>query len=58
MLTWDEAMLWQTYTMLTDPETVFHSLKSELGLVPYFTIKKKGRKVICLSKSQPIGQYR
>jgi transposase len=33
-LTWDEKMLWQTYTMLTDLEAVFRSLKSELGLHP------------------------
>lgn len=34
--TWDEATLWQTYTMLTDLEAVFRSLKSELGLRPIF----------------------
>jgi hypothetical protein len=27
---WDEATLWNTYTMLTDLEAVFRSLKSEL----------------------------
>jgi transposase len=31
---WDEATLWHTYTMLTDLEAVFRSLKSELGLRP------------------------
>lgn len=31
---WDEATLWNTYTMLTDLEAVFRSLKSELGLRP------------------------
>jgi len=31
---WDEATLWNTYTMLTDLEAVFSSLKSELGLRP------------------------
>jgi len=31
---WDEATLWKTYTMLTDLEAVFRSLKSELGLRP------------------------
>ena len=31
---WDEATLWRTYTMLTDLEAVFRSLKSELGLRP------------------------
>ena len=40
-LTWDEAMLWQTYTMLTDLEAVFRSLKSELGLRPIFHHKEE-----------------
>ncbi len=31
---WDETTLWKTYTMLTDLEAVFRSLKSELGLRP------------------------
>lgn len=31
---WDESLLWNTYTMLTDLEAVFRSLKSELGLGP------------------------
>jgi transposase len=31
---WDESTLWKTYTMLTDIEAVFRSLKSELGLRP------------------------
>jgi transposase len=31
---WDEKTLWKTYTMLTDLEAVFRSLKSELGLRP------------------------
>jgi transposase len=31
---WDEETLWNTYTMLTDLESVFRSLKSELGLRP------------------------
>lgn len=35
-LNWDEATLWQTYTMLTDLEAVFRSLKSELGLRPVY----------------------
>lgn len=34
--TWDESALWRTYTMLTDLEAVFRSLKSELGLRPVF----------------------
>jgi len=33
---WDEATLWHTYTMLTDLEAVFRSLKSELGLRPIY----------------------
>jgi transposase len=39
--TWDEAKLWQTYTMLTDLESVFRSLKSELGLRPIFHHKEE-----------------
>lgn len=31
---WTEETLWKTYTMLTDLEAVFRSLKSELGLRP------------------------
>ena len=39
---WDEATLWRTYTMLTDLEAVFRSLKSELGLRPiYHQIEKR-----------------
>lgn len=33
---WDERTLWHTYTMLTDLEAVFRSLKSELGLRPIY----------------------
>jgi len=32
--TWNEEQLWRTYIMLTDLESVFRSLKSELGLRP------------------------
>ena len=39
--TWDEARLWQTYTMLTDLEAVFRSLTSELGLRPVFHTKEE-----------------
>ena len=39
--TWDEFTLWRTYTMLTDLEAVFRSLKSELGLRPVFHQKTK-----------------
>jgi transposase len=38
--TWEAEQLWRTYTMLTDLEAVFHSLKSELGLCPVFHHKK------------------
>jgi transposase len=41
-LAWDEEKLWRTYTMLTDLESVFRSLKSELGLRPVFH-SKEGR---------------
>jgi transposase len=37
----DEAVLWRTYTMLTDLEAVFRSLKSELGMRPVFHQLKK-----------------
>jgi len=40
-LTWDETTLWQTYTMLTDLESVFRSLKSELGLRPVYHHKEE-----------------
>ena len=33
-LSWDAEKLWPTYTTLTDLESVFRSLKSELGLRP------------------------
>lgn len=33
---WDDATLWRTYTLLTDLEAVFRSLKSELGLRPVY----------------------
>jgi transposase len=38
--TWDAAKLWRTYMMLTDLESVFRSLKSELGLRPVFHQKE------------------
>ena len=38
--TWNEERLWRTYTMLTDLESVFRSLKSELGLRPVFHQKE------------------
>ncbi len=33
---WDPQTLWRTYTMLTDLESVFRALKSELGLRPVY----------------------
>ena len=39
-LGWDEEKLWRTYTMLTDLESVFRSLKSELALRPVFHSKE------------------
>lgn len=33
---WDDEALWRTYTMLTDLESVFRSLKSELGMRPVY----------------------
>ncbi|MBW2366647.1 MAG: IS1634 family transposase [Deltaproteobacteria bacterium] len=39
--TWNESTLWRTYTMLTDLEAVFRSLKSELGLRPVFHQKTR-----------------
>ena len=40
-LDWDETSLWRTYTMLTDLEAVFRSLKSELGLRPVYHHKEE-----------------
>ncbi|MDN5872708.1 MAG: IS1634 family transposase, partial [Nitrococcus sp.] len=38
---WDADKLWRTYTMLTDLEAVFRSLKSELGLRPIYHHKQE-----------------
>jgi transposase len=38
---WDEEKLWRTYTLLTDLEGVFRSLKSELGLRPIYHHKEE-----------------
>lgn len=40
VLDWSADTLWQTYSMLTDIESVFRSLKSELGLRPVFHQKE------------------
>lgn len=37
---WPEQQLWTTYTMLTEIEATFRSLKSELGLRPVFHQKQ------------------
>ena len=37
---WSDETLWRTYTMLTDLESVFRSLKSELGLRPVYHHKE------------------
>ena len=39
-LTWDAEQLWRTYTLLTDVEAVFRSLKSELGLRPIMCARR------------------
>ena len=39
-LDWDAETLWRTYSMLTDVESVFRSLKSELGLRPVYHRKQ------------------
>ena len=36
LVDWDETTLWRTYTLLTDLEAVFRSLKTELGLRPVY----------------------
>ncbi|WP_183734271.1 IS1634 family transposase, partial [Desulfurispira natronophila] len=38
---WSEEKLWRTYSMLTDLEAVFRSLKSELGMRPVFHHKQE-----------------
>ena len=39
-LAWGEERLWRTYTMLSELESVFRSLKSELGLRPVYHQKE------------------
>jgi len=36
VMDWEDAALWRTYTMLTDLEAVFRSMKSELGMRPIY----------------------
>lgn len=38
---WGDEELWRTYTMLTDLESVFRSLKSELGMRPVYHHKEE-----------------
>ncbi|MCF6355806.1 MAG: transposase [Candidatus Polarisedimenticolaceae bacterium] len=38
---WDEATLWKTYTLLTELEAVFRSLKGGLGLRPNYHRKEE-----------------
>jgi transposase len=38
---WNEEKLWRTYSMLTDLEAVFRSLKSELGMRPVYHHKQE-----------------
>jgi hypothetical protein len=40
LIDWDDETLWRTYTMLTDLESVFLSLKSELGMRPVYHHKE------------------
>ena len=55
VLDWDEARLWQAYATLTNIESVFRSLKSELGC---FTTKKTAPMGICSSRCCPISACR
>ena len=58
---WSEQQLWSTYTMLTDLEAVFRSLKSELGMRPVFhqkTHRVEGHIFITLLAYNLIHQLR
>ncbi len=58
---WDEAQLWHTYTMLTELEAVFRSLKSELGLRPVYhqkTHRVEGHLFITLLAYNLVHQIR
>lgn len=58
---WDEAKLWHTYTMLTDLEAVFRSLKSELGMRPVYhqkTHRVEGHVFITLLAYNLVHQIR
>ena len=58
---WDEAQLWHTYTMLTELEAVFRSLKSELGMRPVYhqkTHRVEGHLFITLLAYNLVHQIR
>ena len=58
---WDEERLWKTYTMLTDLEAVFRSLKSELGMRPVYhqkTHRVEGHLFITLLAYNLVHQIR
>ncbi|SMN02256.1 hypothetical protein SPONN_675 [uncultured Candidatus Thioglobus sp.] len=58
---WDEKLLWQTYTMLTDLEGVLPSLKSELGMRPVYhqkTERVEGHLFITLLAYNLVHQIR
>ena len=58
---WDEARLWHTYTLLTDLEAVFRSLKSELGMRPVYhqkTHRVEGHLFITLLAYNLVHQIR
>ena len=55
---WDEEKLWRTYTLLTELESVFRSLKNELGCVRCFTPGSTGWTGICSSRCWPISVCR
>ena len=50
--------LWRTYILLTGLEAVFRSLKSELGLRPFITTKKRAPMGIRSSACSPISWSR
>jgi hypothetical protein len=58
LVDWDEATLWRTYTLLTDLEAVFRSLKTELGpYAPSIITNPNGSAAICSSACWPTTWY-
>ncbi len=58
---WNESKLWQTYTLLTELEAVFRSLKSELGMRPVYhqkTERVEGHLFITLLAYNLVHQIR